>query len=166
MRLFLPHCPAFAPIIPLTTSPTASVFLVAALLIGCEGTSVTTKTPLADSNQNADGTGSDVHPDSGAADAEGTDDAAAGSDAEDGNTDCGKVVWAQAKSAFLNICAECHDVPDGVFKAHNCASTAARKSKIKSEVSKNYMPPDGGMSDADKQLIIQWVNDGALCACP
>lgn len=93
------------------------------------------------------------------------DDIAAGTDAT-GGTDCGKVVWDQVKDAFLTNCGDCHDVPDGVFKAKVCSSTASRKTKIKSEVTKNAMPPDGNISDADKQLIIQWVNDGGLCACP
>lgn len=169
MPAALPARPAPTFVVQLLSATAPAALVALLLLAGCEGATVTTKTPLPDSSQGADSSSND----SGAAsdvaaenDAAGGDAAVPGSDAESGNTDCGKVVWEQAKTAFLNNCADCHDVPDGEFKANNCASTATRKSKIKTVVNKNQMPLGKLMSDADKQLIIQWVNDGGLCACP
>jgi uncharacterized membrane protein len=91
-------------------------------------------------------------------------DSATGTDATGG---CNKMLFAEVEALIVAECGGCHDKPNGVFKATSCSSTTARKSKIKSEVKANSMPPGGGLTAAEKAQIIKWVDDGGLCTvCP
>lgn len=168
-RVISPHSAPSIPHLVLhrLALPTLLVF---SLVAGGCGSNTTT--PSADTAVGADSTqdGTTLGDGAGSSDAQVDNDLSAGTDTAtgtDATAGCNKLLFAEVEALMVAECGGCHDKPNGVFKATSCSSTAAKKSKIKSEVKSNSMPPGGGLTAAEKAQIIKWVDDGGLCTvCP
>ncbi len=81
-----------------------------------------------------------------------------GSTSTDPNDACAEMAggWSSfAKGVLTSECAGCHSW------STSYSQVKARRTTIRSEISTNRMPPNGGLSASDKQQIIDWLDCGA-----
>ena len=79
--------------------------------------------------------------------------------------DCSVTDYTKVQAIFTAECNGCHSHKFG----NSCTTAKTSKgglSGIKSRVTSGSMPPGGFGSTADKNLVLKWINDGALCTPP
>jgi mono/diheme cytochrome c family protein len=55
-------------------------------------------------------------------------------------------------------CVSCHSTRRPNLPNDPNGYSSTTKQQIANEVNRNAMPPGGGLSDADKQAILDWAN--------
>jgi len=96
-----------------------------------------------------------------------TGEASTGSDAAGGaDTATAGGDWKTAQPAMNAKCALCHGKGGkNIFDATDCASSAAKASAIKQQITAGKMPQTGApaLGDGEKKAILDWAEAGGKC---